>query len=83
MLTDLYYHLQGELIGPGPFKELSWYLVESNCLLSYQHKYGDEHYGKMFTCMSSCIYDQIWDCICGIIQIGKLLKQSYKQCWSA
>ncbi|XP_011046730.1 PREDICTED: uncharacterized protein LOC105141252 isoform X1 [Populus euphratica] len=50
ILNDLYHHLQGELegrkIGPGPFKELCQYLVESNCLLSYQHKYGGNHYGN-------------------------------------
>lgn len=50
ILNDLYHHLQGELegrkIGPGPFKELCQYLVQSNCLLSYQHKYGGDHYGN-------------------------------------
>lgn len=50
ILNDLYHHLQGELegrkIGPGPFKELCQYLVESNCLLSYQYKYGGDHYGN-------------------------------------
>ncbi|KAJ6409886.1 hypothetical protein OIU84_009385 [Salix udensis] len=50
ILNDLYHHLQGELegrkIGPGPFKELSQYLVESICFLSYQHKYGGDHYGN-------------------------------------
>ncbi|KAG6709285.1 hypothetical protein I3842_06G125100 [Carya illinoinensis] len=46
ILSDLYYHIQGELegrkIGPGPFKELFQYLVESKILQSYQHKYDDD-----------------------------------------
>eukprot|EP00257_Ricinus_communis_P020943 XP_015580313.1 uncharacterized protein LOC8265348 isoform X1 [Ricinus communis] len=46
ILNDLYYHLQGELegrkMGPGPFKELSLFLVESKCLQIYQQKYSDE-----------------------------------------
>ncbi|XP_028776786.1 uncharacterized protein LOC114733485, partial [Neltuma alba] len=41
ILSDLYYHLQGELEGrkvsTGPFKELSQYLVESNILETYQN----------------------------------------------
>ncbi|KAH0977984.1 hypothetical protein GBA52_027703 [Prunus armeniaca] len=43
ILSDLYYHLQGELEGrevsAGPFKELSRFLIESNVFQIYQHKY--------------------------------------------
>lgn len=46
ILSDLYYHLEGELegreISAGPFKELSEYLVDSKVLNSYQHKYDNE-----------------------------------------
>lgn len=42
LLSDLYYHLEGELegrkISAGPFKELSEYLIESKVLQHYQHK---------------------------------------------
>ncbi|XP_068319401.1 uncharacterized protein [Pyrus communis] len=42
ILSDLYYHLQGELegreISAGPFKELSQFLIESNVFQTYQHK---------------------------------------------
>ncbi|XP_038706390.1 uncharacterized protein LOC120001936 isoform X2 [Tripterygium wilfordii] len=42
ILSDLYYHLQGELdgrkIGPGPFKELSQFIIASNCFQAYQCK---------------------------------------------
>ncbi|KAF8406575.1 hypothetical protein HHK36_008663 [Tetracentron sinense] len=42
ILNDLYYHLQGELegrkINPGPFKELSQYLLESNFLQTDQNE---------------------------------------------
>ncbi|KAM1031237.1 hypothetical protein ACFX2C_035051 [Malus domestica] len=42
ILSDLYYHLQGELegreISAGPFKELSRFLIESNVFQTYQHK---------------------------------------------
>ncbi|XP_068323187.1 uncharacterized protein [Pyrus communis] len=42
ILSDLYYHLQGQLEGPeisaGPFKELSQFLIESNIFQTYQHK---------------------------------------------
>lgn len=45
VLSDLYYHLQGELegrkISTGPFKELSQYLVESRVLQAY-HKYDSD-----------------------------------------
>ncbi|XP_057475806.1 uncharacterized protein LOC130763817 [Actinidia eriantha] len=48
ILSDLYYHLRGELegrkINPGPFKELSQYLLESKFLQTYQHK----HDGDLF-----------------------------------
>lgn len=44
ILSDLYCHLQGELegreISPGPFRELSQYLIESKFLQSYEHKYN-------------------------------------------
>lgn len=46
ILSDLYYHLQGEFegreIAPGAFKELLKYLVESKFLQSYHHKYDDD-----------------------------------------
>ncbi|KAJ4826105.1 hypothetical protein Tsubulata_010953 [Turnera subulata] len=46
IVNDLYYHLQGELegrkIGPGPFKELSQYLLEMDSLQSYRYKYSGE-----------------------------------------
>ncbi|KAI9127540.1 hypothetical protein K1719_000533 [Acacia pycnantha] len=46
ILSDLYYHLQGELegrkVGTGPFKELSQYLVESNILETYQHNFNGD-----------------------------------------
>ncbi|KAF2302003.1 hypothetical protein GH714_031232 [Hevea brasiliensis] len=58
ILSDLYYHLQGELrgrkIGPGPFKELSMCLVESKCLQTYQQKYNDECFAHA---KSICLYD--------------------------
>ncbi|KAM1106605.1 hypothetical protein ACFX2I_003499 [Malus domestica] len=42
ILSDLYYHLQGQLEGreirAGPFKELSQFLIESNIFQTYQHK---------------------------------------------
>ncbi|KAL5788807.1 hypothetical protein ACOSP7_005756 [Xanthoceras sorbifolium] len=42
ILNDLYCHLRGEFegrqISPGPFKELSQYLIESKFLQSYEHK---------------------------------------------
>uniref|UniRef100_A0A2P2LVR1 Uncharacterized protein LOC105141252 isoform X2 n=1 Tax=Rhizophora mucronata TaxID=61149 RepID=A0A2P2LVR1_RHIMU len=51
ILNDLYYHLQGELegrtISPGTFKELSQYVIESNCLQIYQVKYNDEFSGNV------------------------------------
>ncbi|CAN0910123.1 hypothetical protein LINGRAHAP2_LOCUS26122 [Linum grandiflorum] len=46
IINDLYYHLQGELegrpIGPGPFKELSQYLAQSNSLQSCKREYDNE-----------------------------------------
>lgn len=46
ILNDLYYHLQAELEGrkidPGPFKELSQYLLESNLVQTYRHKYNGD-----------------------------------------
>lgn len=46
ILSDLYYHLQGEFAGrkiaPGPFKELSQFLFESKLLQNYQHKYDGD-----------------------------------------
>ncbi|XP_022947489.1 uncharacterized protein LOC111451342 [Cucurbita moschata] len=46
ILSDLYYHLQGELegrkIGSGPFRELSLFLIESEIFRSYQHNYEDD-----------------------------------------
>ncbi|XP_057748155.1 uncharacterized protein LOC130967358 isoform X2 [Arachis stenosperma] len=46
ILSDLFYHLQGELegrkIGIGPFKELSQYLIESNFLGTYQHQFNED-----------------------------------------
>ncbi|XP_055961923.1 uncharacterized protein LOC126683413 isoform X2 [Mercurialis annua] len=50
ILNDLYYHLQGELegrkMGPGPFRELFLYLVESKCL-HYQHRYKDDGFSDV------------------------------------
>ncbi|KAI8011615.1 hypothetical protein LOK49_LG06G01784 [Camellia lanceoleosa] len=46
ILSDRYYHLQGELDGckidPGPFKELCQYLVKSKFVQMYQHKYNGD-----------------------------------------
>lgn len=46
IISDLYYHLQGELegrkIGPGPFKELSQFLIESEFLQMYEGKYNGD-----------------------------------------
>ncbi|BFG15700.1 hypothetical protein CerSpe_019740 [Prunus speciosa] len=46
ILSDLYYHLEGELEGSevsaGPFKELSQLLIESNVFQIYQHKVDAE-----------------------------------------
>ncbi|EEF34096.1 conserved hypothetical protein [Ricinus communis] len=42
--NEICYHakLEGRKMGPGPFKELSLFLVESKCLQIYQQKYSDE-----------------------------------------
>ncbi|XP_052191958.1 uncharacterized protein LOC127801127 isoform X2 [Diospyros lotus] len=49
ILSDLYYHLQGEIEGrkvdPGPFKALSQYLIDSKFLQTYQHKYDGDLFG--------------------------------------
>ncbi|CBI37915.3 unnamed protein product, partial [Vitis vinifera] len=46
ILSDLYYHLQGELKGrkidPGPFKELAQYLLDSQFLQNYRHEYDGD-----------------------------------------
>ncbi|XP_062019836.1 uncharacterized protein LOC133736387 isoform X1 [Rosa rugosa] len=46
ILSDLYYHLQGEVegreIGAGSFKELSQFLIESNIFQTYQLKYDGD-----------------------------------------
>ncbi|CAK9177631.1 unnamed protein product, partial [Ilex paraguariensis] len=46
ILSDLYYHLQGELEGRKidhrPFKELSQYLLESNLLHTYSRQYDGD-----------------------------------------
>ncbi|KAL7002581.1 hypothetical protein U1Q18_003733 [Sarracenia purpurea var. burkii] len=50
ILSDLYYHLQGELEGReidhGPFKELSQYLLESNLMQTYRHKYDGDLFAE-------------------------------------
>ncbi|GAB4838483.1 hypothetical protein Ancab_028027 [Ancistrocladus abbreviatus] len=46
ILNDLFYHLQGELEGriidPGPFKELSQFLIDSNLLQTHQKNFDDD-----------------------------------------
>lgn len=46
ILSDLYYHLQGELEGrkieSGPYKELSYYLLDSDFLQSYRSKSSED-----------------------------------------
>ncbi|XP_038902765.1 uncharacterized protein LOC120089385 isoform X2 [Benincasa hispida] len=46
ILSDLYYHLQGELegrsISSGAFRELSLYLIDSEIFHSHQHNYEDD-----------------------------------------
>ncbi|XAR59056.1 hypothetical protein NMG60_11014687 [Bertholletia excelsa] len=53
ILSDLYYHLQGELEGrkidAGPFKELYQFLLESNILQTYLRKYD----GDLSSCSKS------------------------------
>ncbi|XP_027909728.1 uncharacterized protein LOC114168941 isoform X2 [Vigna unguiculata] len=76
ILSDLYYHLQGELegrkIGIGPFKELSQYLVESNFLGSYQHQFNKDAFTKNMFTKNVYLFDlahlredlrlDVWDC---------------------
>lgn len=73
ILSDLYYHLQGELegrkVGTGPFKELSQYLAESNMLEIYQHNFNGELHA---TANNLYLFDlvrlqadiglDVWDC---------------------
>ncbi|XP_027354241.1 uncharacterized protein LOC113864573 [Abrus precatorius] len=76
ILSDLYYHLQGELegrkIGIGPFKELSAYLVESNFLGNYQHQFNEDSFTKNVFTKNLYLFDlehlqadlrlDVWDC---------------------
>jgi len=76
ILSDLYYHLQGELegrkIGIGPFKELSQYLVESIFLGTYQHQFNEEAFTKNMFTKNVYLFDlahlredlrlDVWDC---------------------
>ncbi|RDY02949.1 hypothetical protein CR513_13529, partial [Mucuna pruriens] len=76
ILSDLYYHLQGELegrkIGIGPFKELSQYLVESNFLGNYQHQFNEDSFTKNVFTKNVYLFDlthlqedlklDVWDC---------------------
>ncbi|KAI4297724.1 hypothetical protein L6164_037599 [Bauhinia variegata] len=73
IVTDLYYHIQGELegrkISTGPFKELSQYLIESNFLQTYQHRFNDD---SSTTTKNVYLFDlirlradlglDVWDC---------------------
>ncbi|KAE9620270.1 hypothetical protein Lalb_Chr01g0001341 [Lupinus albus] len=71
ILSDLYYHLQGEVegrkIGSGPFKELSQYLVESSFLGTYQHQLNEESFLKnvylfdLIRLRADLKFD-VWDC---------------------
>ncbi|XP_062082237.1 uncharacterized protein LOC133788686 isoform X2 [Humulus lupulus] len=58
ILSDLYYHLEGELegrkISTGPFKELSEYLVDSKVMHNYQHKYDNDF---LVTCKDVYTFD--------------------------
>ncbi|KAI9181025.1 hypothetical protein LWI28_010510 [Acer negundo] len=67
ILNDLYCHLRGELegrqISPGPFKELSQYLIESKFLQSYEHK----HDGDLFTTAKN-VY--LFDPVCVQADLG-------------
>ncbi|KAK3195082.1 hypothetical protein Dsin_026392 [Dipteronia sinensis] len=67
ILNDLYCHLRGELegrqISPGPFKELSQYLIESKFLQSYKHK----HDGDLFTTAKN-VY--LFDPVCVQADLG-------------
>lgn len=71
ILSDLYYHLQGEVegrkIGIGPFKELSQYLVESNFLGTYQHQFNEDSFLKkvyLFDLqrLRADLRFDVWDC---------------------
>nr|KYP39665.1 hypothetical protein KK1_039024 [Cajanus cajan] len=76
ILSDLYYHLQGELegrkIGIGPFKELSEFLVESNFLGTYQHQFNEDSFTKNMLTKNVYLFDlthlradlrlHVWDC---------------------
>lgn len=76
ILSDLYYHLQGELegrkIGIGPFKELSQFLVESNFLGTYQHQFNEDSFTKNMLTKNVYLFDlthlradlrlHVWDC---------------------
>ncbi|KAL2329164.1 hypothetical protein Fmac_022591 [Flemingia macrophylla] len=76
ILSDLYYHLQGELegrkIGIGPFKELSKFLVESNFLGTYQHQFNEDSFTKNMLTKNVYLFDlthlradlrlDVWDC---------------------
>ncbi|TKY67768.1 Nucleoporin NUP188-like [Spatholobus suberectus] len=76
ILSDLYYHLQGELegrkIGVGPFKELSQYLVKSNFLGTYQHQFNEDSFTKNMFTKNVYLFDlthlradlrlDVWDC---------------------
>ncbi|XP_022146238.1 uncharacterized protein LOC111015501 isoform X2 [Momordica charantia] len=60
ILSDLYYHLQGELegrkIGSGAFRELSLYLIESEMFQSYQHNYEDDIF---VTTKDACLFNLV------------------------
>ncbi|KAL2591641.1 hypothetical protein AAZV13_12G022700 [Glycine max] len=76
ILSDLFYHLQGELEGRkidiGPFKELSQYLVESNFLGTYQHLFNEDSFTKNMFTKNVYLFDlahlredlrlDLWDC---------------------
>lgn len=67
VLSDLYCHLQGELegrkISPGPFRELSQFLIESKFLQSCEHKDA----GDLFA-ISKDVY--IFDPVCVRADLG-------------
>ncbi|XP_062111385.1 pleiotropic drug resistance protein 3-like isoform X2 [Humulus lupulus] len=58
ILSDLYYHLEGELegrkISTRPFKELSEYLVDSKVMHNYQNKYDNDF---LVTCKDVYMFD--------------------------
>lgn len=71
ILSDLYYHLQGELegrkIGIGPFKELCQFLVESNFLGAYQRQFNEDSFAKnlyLFDLIQlrADLRLDVWDC---------------------